>query len=99
MFLFCGPCSKRKHSKSPDGGKTDSSESFRSSDDEDRKKDERYFTSEEKNGCEAQVSLNYAVHLIDTKYKWFYLHIPAPVLHICIYSAAEANASRHGSIA
>lgn len=93
MFLFCGPCRERKHSKSPDGGKTDSSGSFRTSDDEAREKDERYFISEEKNGCEAQVSLNYAVHLIDTTYKWIYLHIPAPVLHIYLHSAAETNAS------
>ncbi|KAF8687376.1 hypothetical protein HU200_043064 [Digitaria exilis] len=46
---------ERKHSKSPDGGKTDSSGSFRTSDDEAREKDERYFISEEKNGCEAQL--------------------------------------------
>nr|CAB3471200.1 unnamed protein product [Digitaria exilis] len=48
---------ERKHSKSPDGGKTDSSGSFRTSDDEAREKDERYFISEEKNGCEAQTIL------------------------------------------
>ncbi|RCV22932.1 hypothetical protein SETIT_4G259300v2 [Setaria italica] len=47
--------SERKHSKSPDGGKTNSSESFRTSDNEDREKDEKYFTSDEKNGCEAQL--------------------------------------------
>lgn len=82
MFLIRGPCSEKKHSKSPDGGKTNSSESFRTSDNEDREKDEKFFTSDEKNGCEAQVSLNYVVHFIGTTCKWIYLtcfiysHIP-----------------------
>jgi hypothetical protein len=56
--------SERKHSKSPDGGETDSSVSVRSPDNEDRGKDERYLSSDEKNGHEDQVSLNYAIHLI-----------------------------------
>ncbi|PWZ16384.1 Zinc finger CCCH domain-containing protein 13 [Zea mays] len=47
--------SERKHSKSPDGGKTDSSVSFRSSDNEDKGKDERYLSSDEKNGREEQL--------------------------------------------
>ncbi|KAG0515722.1 hypothetical protein BDA96_10G302900 [Sorghum bicolor] len=47
--------SERKHSKSPDGGKTDSSISYRSSDNEDRGKDERYLSSDEKNGREEQL--------------------------------------------
>lgn len=47
--------SERKHSKSPDGGKTDSSESFRTSDDEDRGKDERYLSNDEKNGSESKM--------------------------------------------
>ncbi|OEL20332.1 Zinc finger CCCH domain-containing protein 13 [Dichanthelium oligosanthes] len=47
--------SERKYSKSPDSGKNDSSESFRTSDDEDREKDEKYVISDEKNGSEAQV--------------------------------------------
>ncbi|CAL4966855.1 unnamed protein product [Urochloa decumbens] len=47
--------SERKPSKSPDGGKTDTSESFRSSDNEDREKGERYFITDDKNGCEAQL--------------------------------------------
>ncbi|CAN6193445.1 unnamed protein product [Urochloa humidicola] len=47
--------SEKKHSKSPDGGKTDTSESFRSSDNEDREKDERYFVTDDKNGCEAKL--------------------------------------------
>ncbi|CAL5040060.1 unnamed protein product [Urochloa decumbens] len=47
--------SERKHSKSPDGGKTDTSESFRSSDNEDKEKGERYFITDDKNGCEAQL--------------------------------------------
>ncbi|KAJ1260452.1 hypothetical protein BS78_10G233700 [Paspalum vaginatum] len=46
---------ERKHSKSPDGGKTDTSESFRTSDDEDRGKDERYLSNDEKNGSEAKL--------------------------------------------
>ncbi|GJN39141.1 hypothetical protein PR202_gb28240 [Eleusine coracana subsp. coracana] len=40
---------ERKHRKSPDGGKSDSSESFRTSDNEDKEKDERYPSSDEKN--------------------------------------------------
>ena len=64
MFMFYGLFSERKHSKSPDGGKTDSSISFRSSDNEDTGKDERYLSSDEKNGREEQVSLNYAIHQI-----------------------------------
>ena len=64
MFMFYGLFSERKHSKSPDGGKTDSSLSYRSSDNEDRGKDERYLSSDEKNGREEQVSLNYAIHLL-----------------------------------
>ncbi|WVZ78878.1 hypothetical protein U9M48_026524 [Paspalum notatum var. saurae] len=47
--------SERKHSKSPDGGKTDTSGSFRTSDDEDRGKDERYLSNDEKNGSEAKL--------------------------------------------
>jgi hypothetical protein len=62
--MFYGLFSERKHSKSPDGGKTDSSISFRSSDNEDRGKDERYLSSDEKNGREEQVSLDYAIHFI-----------------------------------
>lgn len=64
MFMFYGLFSERKHSKSPDDGKTDSSVSFRSSDNEDRAKDEMYLSSVEKNGREEQVSFNYGVHLI-----------------------------------
>ncbi|AQK66344.1 Zinc finger CCCH domain-containing protein 40 [Zea mays] len=47
--------SERKHSKSPDGGETDSSVSVRSPDNEDRGKDERYLSSDEKNGHEDQL--------------------------------------------
>lgn len=69
IWLF----SERKLSKSPDGGKTDSSISFRSSDNEDGGKDERHLSSDEKNGREEQVSLNYAIHLIVMiTYKWIY---------------------------
>ncbi|XP_062234315.1 zinc finger CCCH domain-containing protein 13-like isoform X2 [Phragmites australis] len=46
--------SERKHRKSPDGGKTDSSESFRTSDNEDSEKDERHSSSDEKKDCEPQ---------------------------------------------
>lgn len=70
IFMFYGLFSERKRSKSPDGGKTDSSLSFRSSDNEDRGKDERYLSSDEKNGREEQVSLNYAIHhIVMTTYK------------------------------
>ncbi|KAL6603641.1 hypothetical protein ACP70R_044002 [Stipagrostis hirtigluma subsp. patula] len=47
--------SERKHTKSLDGGGTDSSESFRTSDNDDREKDEKYPSSDEKIDCEAQL--------------------------------------------
>ncbi|XP_062229603.1 zinc finger CCCH domain-containing protein 13-like isoform X2 [Phragmites australis] len=47
--------SERKYRKSPDGAKTDSSESFRTSDNEDREKNERYSSSDEKKDCEVQL--------------------------------------------
>lgn len=63
----CGIFRERKHRKSPDGGKSDSSGSFRtSSDNVDREKAERYPSSDEKNpDYEAQVGLNYAIYLVD----------------------------------
>jgi hypothetical protein len=69
---------ERKHMKSPDGEKSDSSESFRTSDNEDRKKDKRFPSSDEKNAdYEAQVGLNYAVYLVNIiTYKRICLHIP-----------------------
>ncbi|KAK3131104.1 hypothetical protein QOZ80_6BG0502100 [Eleusine coracana subsp. coracana] len=41
------PIRKRERKHSPDGGKSDSSESFRTSDNEDKKKDKRYPSSDE----------------------------------------------------
>ncbi|KAL6873744.1 hypothetical protein ACP4OV_013826 [Aristida adscensionis] len=46
---------EKKHTKSLDGGKTDSSESFRTSDNDDREKDERYSSDGEKIDREAKL--------------------------------------------
>uniref|UniRef100_A0A0D9WTC1 Zinc finger CCCH domain-containing protein 13 n=1 Tax=Leersia perrieri TaxID=77586 RepID=A0A0D9WTC1_9ORYZ len=47
--------SEGRHSKKPEGRKTDSSESLNSSDNEDRKKDDKFNNSDDKHGSETQL--------------------------------------------
>jgi hypothetical protein len=96
-MVLCGISRERKHRKSPDGEKSDSSESFRTSDNEDIKKDERYPGSDEKYAdYEAQVGLNYAVYLVNIiTYKWICLHIPVPIfLYLQLKQALREDKSK-----
>jgi hypothetical protein len=56
IFMWlCGSFSERRHKKKVDDGKTDSTGSLNSSDNEDRKKDDRHSSGNEKDDTEAQV--------------------------------------------
>jgi len=85
IMVLCGFFRERKHRKSPDGGKSDSSESFRTSDNEDSEKDEKYPSSVEKNAdYEPQVGLYCSVYLVNIiTHRWICLHNPGPA-YICI---------------
>lgn len=93
---LCGFSSERRPKKKVDGDKSDSSGSFNTSENEDRKKDDIHSSSDEKDDGEAKV---WTVQSISLAYRSSCLRIPGPLLYVYVCSAAETNCTGYESIA